>query len=184
MNQHFYKPNPRNTGSACSFGVSGKSLFVSFVKQVSWNEEKKTGSFRENAKDPEKSINVKFTNVEAGGILNAIKTKTEYKIYHTSPKGVTTGSFKPYISKDGEDKGYSFTVFKQGNKNPFQIGFTHAETEVLILFLNKYIVSSFERVETNQESSSPTQNNVKTTPKVVKPAVVEEAVEETAEVEF
>ena len=47
-----YKPNAKNTGSAFTFDSTkdrnGKPvLFVSMILQHSWNDEQKTGSFKE-----------------------------------------------------------------------------------------------------------------------------------------
>jgi hypothetical protein len=44
----FYKPNPRNTGSACSFSYNknDKALWVNFIKQSSWNGQTKSGTFK------------------------------------------------------------------------------------------------------------------------------------------
>ena len=45
----FYKPNPKVTGSACSFYLNRDgSLMASMLKQDSWNDQRKTGSFSKN----------------------------------------------------------------------------------------------------------------------------------------
>ena len=51
-----YKPNNKNTGTACSFSVNPKdeSIWSSLIKQSSWNEAKKIGSFSENQNNPNK----------------------------------------------------------------------------------------------------------------------------------
>ena len=43
----FYKPNAKNTGSACSFSYNKKekALWVNFIRQASWNPETKNGTF-------------------------------------------------------------------------------------------------------------------------------------------
>ena len=54
----FYKPNSKNTGTACSFSVNSKdnSVWGSLIKQSSWNDAKKIGSFSENQNNPNKSV--------------------------------------------------------------------------------------------------------------------------------
>ena len=44
----FYKPNAKNTGSACSFSYNknDKALWVNFIKQSSWNGQTKSGTFK------------------------------------------------------------------------------------------------------------------------------------------
>lgn len=45
----FYKPNPRNSGSACSFyKTRDGAIMFSIIKQASWDDSKKTGSFQKN----------------------------------------------------------------------------------------------------------------------------------------
>ena len=45
----FYKPNPKVSGTACSFWVTQNGdAMASMIKQASWNDAKKTGSFSAN----------------------------------------------------------------------------------------------------------------------------------------
>ena len=65
-----YKPNSKNTGSAFSFDLTkdkkeNSVLYVSMIQQHSWNDQSKNGSFKENAKNPEKSGTIKFSPTEA-----------------------------------------------------------------------------------------------------------------------
>ena len=76
MNFTLYKPNSKNQGSAFSFSINkGKNdkpvLFVSKIQQYSWNDSRKTGSFKENAKNPEKSATTALSLIEAGEILSS-----------------------------------------------------------------------------------------------------------------
>ena len=64
-----YKPNSKNQGAAFSFSINkGKNdkpvLFVSMIQQYSWNDSRKTGSFKENAKNPEKSATTALSLIE------------------------------------------------------------------------------------------------------------------------
>lgn len=157
MNLQFYKGNAKVTGTACSFQTKGPSLFVNFIKQHSWNEAKKLGSFRENAKNPEKTTVLKFNAVEAAGIVDAIDRNAEYKFYHTAPNSNAMGKFCPYI-RDNSQIGFSFNATKEQkgdtvNKVSFLIGFTFAESVLVKTFLLEFIRNSFYPQE---ESSAPT----------------------------
>jgi hypothetical protein len=76
----FYKPNSKNTGTACSFSVNSKdaSIWSSLIKQSSWNENTKTGSFSDNRDNPQKSAKIKFSITEAAGLLEALDKNIEF----------------------------------------------------------------------------------------------------------
>ena len=48
-----YKPTKKNTGTALGFQASDrdKNLYVTMIKQASWDDNKQTGSFNENRKN-------------------------------------------------------------------------------------------------------------------------------------
>ena len=56
----FYKPNSKSTGSACSFSYNkkDKALWVNFIKQASWNDKTKSGTFKGSG--PDKKANSKL----------------------------------------------------------------------------------------------------------------------------
>ena len=68
----YYKPNSKNTGCAFSFDIGANNknqepcVYVRAIKQHSWNSKTRTGSFSENAKNPEKSISIKLNEIEVG----------------------------------------------------------------------------------------------------------------------
>tara|TARA_R100000426_G_C4816816_1_gene108784 strand:- start:567 stop:1037 length:471 start_codon:yes stop_codon:yes gene_type:complete len=153
MNHHkqydIYKPNASNAGCAFSFKILEKdkdgnpikpSFLVQSIKQAKWNNQTKTGSFSENAKDPEKNIYFKLNENEIGGMLNAIENYTEFSAYHTYNDDKTQISFKPYTKKTGQ-KAFSFSVIKNSTLK-FGIGVELSEARVLKslfdLFLFKY----------------------------------------------
>lgn len=151
----FYKPNSKNTGTACSFSVNPKdeSIWSSLIKQASWNESKKIGSFSENQNNPSKSVKIKFSLTEAAGILDALERNTEFSAYHTSEKQSTQIKFSPYI-REGNQVGYSYMISKTDkqnseNKQSYLIGFYFNEARLLKQFLSYALDSVFEsqRVE-------------------------------------
>ena len=169
----FYKPNSKNTGTACSFTVNPKdaSIWSSLIKQANWNESKKIGSFSENQNNPNKSVKIKFSLTEAAGILDAIDRNTEFSAYHTSEKQSTQIKFAPYI-KDNKQVGYSYMVSKTSkenseNKQSYLIGFYFNEGRLLKEFLNYALSSVFESQRI--ENIKKLKNNPKT--KKITPAL-------------
>jgi hypothetical protein len=146
----FYKPNSKNTGTACSFSVNQKdeSIWSSLIKQSSWNENKKIGSFSENQNNPNKSVKIKFSPTEAAGILDAIERRGEFSAFHTSEKQSIQIKFAPYI-KDDKQVGFSYVVNKTDkqnseNKQSYLIGLYFNEARLLRQFLSYALDSIFE----------------------------------------
>ena len=146
----FYKPNSKNTGTACSFSVNSKdnSVWGSLIKQSSWNDAKKIGSFSENQNNPSKSVKVKFSLTEAAGLLDALERNTEFSAYHTSEKQITKIKLAPYIREE-KQVGFSYSVNKEDkqnveNKQSYLIGFYFNEARLLKEFLTYSLNSVFE----------------------------------------
>lgn len=149
----FYKPNNKNTGTACSFSVNTKegSIWSSLIKQSAWNENTKTGSFSDNRENPQKSARIKFSQAEAAGILEALDKNTEFSAYHSSDKQVTKIKFSPYI-RDNKQVGFSYSVQKENkenieNKQSFLIGFYFNEGRLLKEFLTYALHAIFKAQE-------------------------------------
>ncbi|NBP14252.1 hypothetical protein EBU95_07610, partial [bacterium] len=160
--------NSKNTGTACSFSVNPKdeSIWSSLIKQSSWNETKKIGSFSENQNNPNKSVKIKFSLTEAAGLLDALERQAEFSAYHNSEKQSTQIKLSPYI-KDNKQVGYSYIVNKTDkqnseNKQSYLIGFYFNEAKLLSEFLRYSLNTIFEtqRIESikkmkNQPKQSP-----------------------------
>lgn len=140
MKFSLYKPNSKVTGCAFQFKIGQgkneeKTLYVSAIQQASWNENTKTGSFSDNAKNPEKTLNIKLNENEIGGLLYAIRTYTDFSAFHTFDDNKTQISFKPYTkNNDAKTKAFSFTISRNGNQK-FGIGIELGEAEALSEFL-------------------------------------------------
>lgn len=138
----FYKANPRVTGTACSFWVNADgSIMASLIKQASWDDKKRTGSFHANKENPKGRVIVKLSPSEVGGLVDSIESNRELSTYHSSQNQVLQIKFGPYIDKKtSEQKGFSFSVNKQDkadttNKASFIIGFTYPEARYLKEYL-------------------------------------------------
>ena len=170
MSISFYKPNSKNTGSACSFWLSPKDsrFYACLIKQESWNAAKRTGSFSQNTNNPQKKVIIKFSNAEIGGILDSIDNKRSFTGYHdgATTQFSTSFKFEPYM-KEGNQVGHSFMVTKSSkedssNKNSFVIGLNFAEgrllKENLIFLLNKSFETELKALalkSKNNEDSAP-----------------------------
>ena len=163
----FYKPTPKVTGSACSFWSSTeeKALFASFIKQDSWNSDRRTGSFAKNKDNPKAKAMVKFSMTEASGIIDAMERNVEYGGYHGSKNQIVKFKFAPYISKkENKQVGFSFSVNKEAkedstDKVSFIIGFYYAEARMLKQFLIHSLERIFEKNsysgKNNKEEEAP-----------------------------
>jgi hypothetical protein len=163
----FYKPNSKNTGTACSFSVNSKdnSVWGSLIKQSSWNDAKKIGSFSENQNNPNKSVKVKFSLTEAAGLLDALERNAEFSAYHTSEKQITKIKLAPYI-RDEKQVGFSYSVNKEDkqnveNKQSYLIGFYFNEARLLKEFLTYSLNSVFEaqRIEAIKKAKNSTKES-------------------------
>lgn len=147
MSLPIYKPNAANKGSAFTFnfGPAKKggdlkgdlALYVSTVLQASWNAGTKTGSFKENAKNAAKTCNIKLSVFEAGGLINAIKRRVEFKGFHTFPGSIGSiqFSFAPSLKEDVFN-GFVFSILRGTDKAVFRMGIAPNEAEILLYFLD------------------------------------------------
>lgn len=166
----FYKPNSKNNGTACSFSVNTKdeSIWCSLIKQSSWNEKTKTGSFIDNKDNPQKSAKVKFSLVEVAGLLESLEKNVEFSAYHSSDKQITKIKLLPYVREE-KQVGFSFSVNKENkenseNKQSFLIGFYFNEARLLKEFLLYTLQATFDsqRVELIKKI----KNNIKEKPSI------------------
>jgi hypothetical protein len=149
----FYKPNSKNTGSAFGFrtGVSGKNkvpcVYMTAIKQHSWNDKSKSGSFSANAKDPDKSISVKFNDFELGGFIYAIENYEKFNAFHSFEDNKTGISLNPYSKNDGS-KAFSFSVTRNSS-NKFGMGLEMSEAYTLAQYFKFVLNLVFEEKRKN-----------------------------------
>ena len=150
MQYNLYKPNAKSTGCAFSFKVIERdkegnltkpTFLIQAIKQASWDQNKRSGSFSANAKDPEKNIYCKINENEAGAILNSIEKYVEFSAFHTFNDDKTTISLKPYKKNNGVDA-WSFGVIKNSTLK-FGIGIEIGEARTLKTLLELYLTRLF-----------------------------------------
>lgn len=144
----FYKPNSANKGSAAQFQYGAKpldyGLYLSIVKQFSWNNESKRGSFSENSKDPSKNKKIKLNATEASAICRIIELKSDkWSTVHRSESKTTSINFSPYV-KDGNMLGFGMSVSEKDGQS-FMIGLNNDEAYLLKKFLDSYILFTFDK---------------------------------------
>ncbi len=167
-----YKPNSKNAGSAFTFSStkdkSGAPVFyISAIAQYGWNDESKTGTFSGNAKNPEKTINVKINEFEAGDFVSAFDHRHEYTSFHSYEGNNTTIKCTPWdksgkISKyDVSSKSYKESTqvlpafgitLSKGKGNSIKIGLEPGEVVVLRQLLVSFINSFIEHKANVQQS--------------------------------
>ena len=157
----FYKPNPKVTGTACSFWVNKDgSIMTSMIKQDSWNEAKKQGSFLKNKDNPQKKVVSKLSRIEIAGIIDSIERNVEFKNFHSSQNQVLQIKFCPYLDKETQaQKGFSFSINKQDKEDSTQrtgfiIGFSYPEARLLKHDLENFLTSSTHAAEQPTQSSN------------------------------
>lgn len=137
-----YKPNKKNEGCACSFSLGQDgSVYINAVKQFSWDDAKRTGSFSENAKDKDKSISVKLNAFECGGIIRAIRTYSDFSAFHSYEDNKTSIDFKTWVKKD-ETKAFGLSIVRNG-ADKFRLPIEAGEAEIIMLYLHKCVSASF-----------------------------------------
>ena len=143
-----YKPNSQNTGTAFGFriGTQGKNeepcLYMTAVKQASWDPKKRSGSFSSNSKNQDKSAIVKFNEFEIGGFIYAIDKYEKFGAFHSFDDNSTGISLSPYSKKDGT-KAFSFTVTRNSS-NKFGMGIEMSEAYSLSQYFKFVLESIFE----------------------------------------
>lgn len=174
-----FKPNPRSTGALFNFnfGPAKKggdlkgdlALYVSAVQQASWNDANKTGSFKENAKNPQKTIRVKMSEFEIGNFINSIKRRTEFKGYHSHDgrAGHVQFSFSPSKTDAGDFRGFLFSILRDG-KEKFMVPITAGEAENLLVFLDfglkTLYANRFKTQFSGEGSAAPAQRQQEAAP--------------------
>lgn len=142
-----FKPNKNVTGALISFKVSQDKngepcLWINLVKQAGWSNGK--GSFGQNAKDKEKSLNAKFNLLEIAGIIRAIKEKSDFSAYHGFDNASLQVSMK-YSEKEWNKKilqGF-YLNFTRNGSDKFSISLARdTEAYGLALFLEAQAFSA------------------------------------------
>lgn len=179
MKYTLYKPNSKNTGAAFSFdSVKDKDgrnvMFVSMIQQHSWDDKKKNGSFKENAKNPDKSATIMLSYNEAGEILSSFKSRIPFVAFHKKNDETTIIKLTPWdkkrkiVNQDGEEwvetPAWGISVTKNSSQT-FKLPIEAGESEVLSELLKDYIRECLNSNSTQYSNKSTSEYQKKQTPK-------------------
>lgn len=152
MNLQFYKPNNKQTGSACSFygqydKDTGDFFLMSTIIKQSGPSGK--GAFKSNKGTPKGSVTIKLSAEEAAGIVDAIERNVRWDGYHKSQKQITRMKFEPWVMNE-KHMGYSYGIQKEFiddsvNKINFYIGLDYSAGRLLKEFLCAVMQKTFEK---------------------------------------
>jgi hypothetical protein len=181
MSISLYKPNSKNAGCAFNFkiGVNRNKepvVYVSAIQQYSWDDKKKSGNFSGNKDDPDKNINLKFSEFEIGGIISSFRKRYEYSAFHSYEDNKTSIKFVPWDKQSKTQNGtitlpaFGITFTRNGNQS-FRIPLEPGEVENLDQFLKFYLKELYshrrrEEIKNIQKYKKDQQeetNNVKGT---------------------
>ena len=120
----------------------GKAVYLSLVRQKSWDATKRLGSFYNN-KDEGQSARIKFNEIEVGGLISAIRLYENWSGFHSFDDNKTQITFSTYQkkAKEGEKEGakaFSLTVSRNGLK--IGLGIERSEAEAIRVFLEQSLV--------------------------------------------
>jgi hypothetical protein len=102
----FYKPQKTGNGTCATFECNSSiedpkkaGFYINLLKQHSWDDVSKNGSFKENVNNPEKHKKIKLNDLELCNILYVLESNGEKKFstVHKNADKVTPIFFEPYI---------------------------------------------------------------------------------------
>jgi hypothetical protein len=105
----FYKPQKSGNGACCTLQYTNDpednkktGFYINIVKQSSWNESSRTGSFKENVNNPEKHKKIKLNENEIASIINVIESNGSQKFstVHVNGQNKTPFFFEPFLREN------------------------------------------------------------------------------------
>lgn len=102
----FYKPQKSGNGTCATFecntsqeDTKKNGFYINLLKQHSWDDSNKTGSFKENVNIPDKHKKIKLNDLEICSFLQVIESdsKRKFSTVHKNGNKTTPIFFEPYI---------------------------------------------------------------------------------------
>ena len=163
------------TGTAISFQASDKEeLFVSLIKQATWDDKTKRGSFIANRNKPGFSMVIKFNQIEAGSMLDALEKFYEFKAFHSSANSTTQISFAPsednisYVFKAHQTNKQD-TTKKASFFIPISFGESRLIREYLIHYLHKSFTTGNKSTAAKKEEEPQPETGAPASPEPEQP---------------
>jgi len=114
----FYKPQKSGAGTCATFDcvtsledAKKNGFYINLLKQHSWDESTRNGSFKENVNNPEKHKKIKLNDLELCNFLYVLESNGEKKFstVHKNGDKSTPIFFEPYI-KDSAFVGHLLKI--------------------------------------------------------------------------
>lgn len=148
VNYPIYKGNKKNTGNCASFQLSNdkKSFWIKAVNQFSWDESKpgqNKASFKENARNPDKSISVKVNPTELGGIIFALDNWEPWETVHKYEKNgqnFTTSIKIGVWNRPDNPKGNAMSLSITQGEKKFGVALEKGELKVVKIMMESAVV--------------------------------------------
>ena len=172
----FYKPTPKNKGTACSFSLAQdkQGVMLSMVKQKSWDAKVSRGKFHTSKKEngvmadgEQNAVTIKLNRVEVAGIVDCLETNRKWDAFHTFNGKESSIHFGPYRKSKknektgkweefGDQAGYSLSVVKsKPEKHFFRIGFDFAEGRLLKFEMENFLLQTVKEYTKPKEYKMP-----------------------------
>lgn len=123
------------------------NIYLNAIQQASWDDKNRSGSFQENAKSKDKSISVKLNEFEAGGIIHAIDSMSDWSAYHSFEDNKTQISLKVWEKKDKDKKPTGERAFglsiTRNSVDTFKLPVELSEAQVIKQFLTYCLFKKF-----------------------------------------
>jgi hypothetical protein len=144
----FYKPNSKNLGLAVQFKIGldkkeGYSIYFSGIKQASWNDQTKKGSFSQNAKDESKIFNIKFNEFEIASLIQLFESGDKWSVFHGFDNNKTSINFTITPTKQGDRNVCGFVIIRN-SADEFKGFFEISETILIKKYFEWYLNKLFD----------------------------------------
>lgn len=165
MKKAFFKAKNTNKGAALMIDTNVNSkdssridTYFKIVRQVSWDEKNKTGTFKDNMEKPGQFANISLSVDEMSSIIYAIDSKTKFSAYHAyNDKATSLLLFKTeHTDKDGVVSDYFILTINQNPKDKdsaISISLSMGEMQTIKIMAEEVIKNSLYAANTSNVGS-------------------------------
>jgi len=118
------------------------------IQQHSWDDKKKNGSFKENAKNPDKSATIMLSFNEAGEFISSFRSRIPFVAFHKKNDDTTIIKLTPWdkkrkiVGKEGDEwhetPAWGLSVTRNSSQT-FKLPIEAGESVVLEELFKSYI---------------------------------------------
>jgi hypothetical protein len=150
------------------------------IQQYSWDDKRKNGSFKENAKNPDKSATIMLSFNEAGEFISSFKSRVPFVAFHKKNDDTTIIKLTPWdkkrkiVGQDGdqwhETPAWGISVTRNSSQT-FKLPIEAGESEVLKELLKSYIHECLDANKTEYSKNNQSNNYKKKEPETKQTSV-------------